>query len=264
MSPTQSSEVRVEASPPDGPGVLDRTSPLPLWAQLLTELRGKLVSGDYDAHFPTERELMAAYGVSRNTVREAVRRLGAEGLIERHRGRGTQIRRAELEQPLGALYSFFHAIESQGMEQVSQVRALEVRRDAEVARRLGLANHADLVYLERLRLADNAPLALDRSWLPAELTRPLLRVDFSRTSLYRELAVRCGIGPLGGEERIRPAIPSAGLRALLRLEPGTAVFAVERLARSAERPVEFRISTVRGDRYSFVARWSAGSVAPTA
>lgn len=257
MSPTAPSR-------PAPKRALDRESPLPLWAQLLAELRANLGAGRYDSGFPTERELVETYGVSRNTVREAVRRLGAEGLVERRRGRGTLVRRAELEQPLGALYSLFRAVESQGVEQVSRVRALEVTTDATVALRLELDPGADLVYLERLRLADDVPLALDRSWLPAELTRQLLEVDFSHTSLYEELARRCGLGRLGGEERIRPIVPSASTRALLQIEPGVATFVVERLARSIERPVEYRETTVRGDRYSFVARWSPGSAAPSA
>jgi GntR family transcriptional regulator len=73
------------------PRPLDRTHPLPLWAQLEADLRRRLAAGAFDARFPTDRELVESYEVSRNTAREAVDRLCAEGLLERRRGRGTFI-----------------------------------------------------------------------------------------------------------------------------------------------------------------------------
>lgn len=238
---------------------LDRQSPLPLWAQLLADLRRRLASGAMVERFPTERELTADYGVSRNTVREAVGRLASQGLLERHRGLGTLVRTAELEQPLGALYSLFRAVEAQGLESRSRVLALDERTHAGAAGHLGLPGDARLVHLARLRLAGGSPLAVDRAWMPADLARPLLEVDFRGTALYDELAARCGVGRLGGEERIRPVVPAEGDRRLLDLPAPSAAFAIERLTRSADRPIEYRQSVVRGDRYSFVAHWSPES-----
>ena len=67
------------------------------------------------------------------------------------------------------------------------VRALDVRADGVIAPRLGLEESTPLVYLERLRLLDGEPLALDRVWLPASIGEPLLGVDFRRTGVYDEL-----------------------------------------------------------------------------
>ena len=235
---------------------LDRTSPVPLWAQLASELRGRLARGEFDRRFPTERELTEAYGVSRNTVREALRQLGHQGLLERQRGRGTTVRPRELEQLLGGPYSLHATLEAQGVDQSSQVRSLSLGCHPQAAAALGREPDAELVYLERLRLADQAPLAWDRSWLPAELARPLLHCDFARLGLYRQLRDRCGVELTGGEERIRPVVPSGPERALLGLGPGQAAFFVERLVRSGGRSVEYRQTLVRGDRFSFVSRWS--------
>ena len=60
---------------------IDRSSPMPLWAQLLDALRERLDRGEYSEAFPTDIELTAEYGLSRHTVREAVRRLQDEGLV---------------------------------------------------------------------------------------------------------------------------------------------------------------------------------------
>ena len=70
-----------------GPSVLDRRSPLPLWAQLDADLRRRLDNGEFAGAFPAEHALVSQYAVSRQTVREALRRLRAEGLVTAERGR---------------------------------------------------------------------------------------------------------------------------------------------------------------------------------
>lgn len=236
---------------------LDRSSSDPLWAQLEEVLRRGIDAGEFDARFPTDLELTRRYGVSRHTVREAVGRLQGDGLLRRVRGRGTVVERPEFEQRLGALYSLFSSIEAQGVEQRSEVVDIGIVADAEVAGRLGLAPDAELFLLERVRFADDAPLALDRAWLPAELGRPLLGADFSHTALYDELERHCQCRPNQGWERITPIVPSAAEQAALALADGTAAFRVERLGQRDERVVEWRITVIRGDRYRFMADWSA-------
>jgi GntR family transcriptional regulator len=242
---------------PGGPRPLDRASPLPLWAQLVAELERRLSEGAFGSRFPTDQELTETYGVSRQTAREAVRRLGASVALDRQRGRGTFVRPAEFEQPVGTLYSLFRSIEAQGVEQRSIVRAQELRTDPDVADDLGLGSDAALVYLERVRLAGGAPLALDRAWLPADLAGGVLEGDFGHTALYDELHRRCGVRPTRGEERIHPVVARAPEAGLLGLRSGEAAFRVERRTWTGERPLERRQTLVRGDRYAFVTTWSS-------
>jgi len=227
---------------------IDRANPLPLWAQVLGDLRGRLADGEFVERFPTDNQLVARYGVSRQTVREAVRRLSEEGLLERERGRGTRVR--AFEQVGGSLESLYEQIEAQGAAQRSIVRAREVVADAAVARRLRLPANAQLVRIERLRLADEEPLALDRAWLPARIAHGLLDADLTRTGLYVELARLCGVEVDGGRERLAPVIPPPADRRALRLPRGEAAFSIERLATAHGRAVEWRASLVRGDRYT--------------
>ncbi|HZD65140.1 MAG TPA: GntR family transcriptional regulator [Acidimicrobiales bacterium] len=236
---------------------LDRHSPLPLWAQLLSDLRRRLADGQFPTRFPTDAQLMADYQVSRQTVREAVRHLVNEGRVDRQRGRGSRVCQPEFEQPLGSLYSLFRVIEAQGVTQTSQVRVLEERVEPRVAERLELRPGDPLVYLARLRLAGGRPLALDQVWLPADLARPILEADFHHTALYDELATRCGLEPEGGREQLRPVVPSDAERRDLGLGPGDAALAIERLTWAGDRCLELRHTLVRGDRYGLVAQWDA-------
>ena len=69
---------------------VDRDSALPLWAQVLGDLRRRLARGEFTGSAsPATTSSAEHYGVSRHTVREAVRRLQDEGVVERGRGRGT-------------------------------------------------------------------------------------------------------------------------------------------------------------------------------
>ncbi|MGZ4659458.1 MAG: GntR family transcriptional regulator [Blastococcus sp.] len=253
---------------------LDRASAAPLWRQLLTDLRARLARGEFASGFPGELDLVDQYGVSRHTVREALRQLRDEGTISTGRGRRPRLAAAEpvIAAPTGVAYSLFAAVESGGLPQISVVRALDVRADGVVAARLGLEESTPLVYLERLRLAGGAPLALDRVWLPASIGEPLLTADFRRTGLYDQLAAT-GIRITGGEETVRAVVPSRAEHDVLGLTPPAAAFSVFRTGTSSGVPVEWRHTLVRADRFALTGALSApapgehpatGDVAPVA
>ena len=240
--------------------LLDRSSPVPLWAQLLDDLRHRANAGEFAEAFPSEMALVEAYGVSRNTVRDAVGRLRSDGVVVAGRGRRPRLGvGVKIEQPLGALYSLYDSVEAAGLEQRSIVRSLDVRKDPAAAAHLDLASGASLVYLERLRLAAGEPLAIDQAWFHAEIAEPLLAVDFTHTGFYDELANRTGIRLTGGHEHIHAVMPTRSERALLKLGSSIAAFAIDRLGCVRDRPVEWRHTLVRGDRFSVTAAFSAGT-----
>ncbi|GAB92254.1 GntR family transcriptional regulator [Gordonia rhizosphera] len=237
---------------------LRRVAGKSLWQQLREDLLRRVADGEFVDAFPGEWELRAEYGVSRHTVREALRALREEGVVTAERGRRPRVAgQTEITQPLGALYSLFESVESQHLVQRSIVRRLDRRQDAHAAVHLGLEESTPLIYLERLRLADDRPLALDCTWLPASIAEPLLDVDFTHTSLYEELATRCDVRLTGGHENIRAIIPTTAHRRLLDLDPNTAVMCVERTGHLDGNPVEWRITAIRGDRFSVLADFSA-------
>lgn len=227
---------------------------------MLDDLHLRLGSGEFVERFPSDLELTAHYRVSRHTVREALRRLQTEGVIERGRGVGTFVRQRPLEQQLGTLYSLFRSAEEQGFVQESMVRFLELRRDEGAATTLGCPPDEQLVYLERIRLIDGRPVVLDCSWLPARLASPLLDADFHRTALYRELETRCGLRPESGWERVTPVLPTTDQRRLLGLARSMPAFGIERLAFQGQLAVEWRHGIIRADRFRFVTRWGDGRI----
>ncbi len=249
--------MRQESHPP-GLARIDRTGSVSLWAQVRADLERRLAVDEFDGDFPGELELTAQYAVSRHTIREALRHLRAEGLVISERGRRSRLAdHAEIEQPLGALYSLFASVEAAGLEQRSVVRALDLRADGVIAPRLDVEESTPLLYLERLRLAGEKPFAMDRVWLPASVAEPLLDADFTHTALYDELAARCGFRLTGGREHIRAVLPTTAERRLLELDDTTALFAIERLGERAGQPMEWRHTLVRGDRFALTADFTA-------
>ncbi len=236
----------------------DRSSPTPLWAQVSADLRRRCTSGDFGDGVPGEFALCEEYGVSRHTVREALRALRSEGVISSGRGRSSVVQ-GRFSQSLGAVYSMFQSIEDQGAAQTSEVLRLETTRDAEVARRLDLPDDALLLILERIRRADGVPLAHDTSWLPHSLAHPLLDADFHRTALYARLD-ELGVTIESGHEWMTAVVADDILAAQLELEPGAAVLQIERIATALGRPVEWRQTQVRGDAFVVETDWTTAGL----
>lgn len=230
----------------------------PLWQQVLDDLEQRIASGDIVDRFPTDRELTEQYGVSRHTVREAVGRLRARGLVDRHRGRGSFLTDDRLSQPLGGLYSLFRAVEEQGLEQRSDVLALERCRDAHAADRLQLPPRTELVHVRRLRFAGEDPLAVDSVWLPLDLGQHLLDADLTRTAIYDELRERAGLTLSAVDESLEPLVADEETRQLLQLDADEALLRVRRLGWAGDRPVECRVTLIRGQRFLYTSSWRAG------
>ncbi|TNM60404.1 MULTISPECIES: GntR family transcriptional regulator [Actinomycetes] len=247
---------------PTTPGPADavlpeRGSGTPVWAQVQADVRRRLDAGAFADGVPGENALAEEYGVSRQTVRQALRPLREAGALTAQRGRTS--RAVGITQPLGALYSLFASVRATGMTQRSRVLALDVVTDGGASAALGLPADAELVHLRRVRLADDVPLALDEAWLPAARTRALLQADFTETALYDELARHCGIHVRGGAEHLHAVVTTPAEAALLGVAPGSAAFLVERLGCSEGTPVEHRRSLVRADRFSVSAHFAPSS-----
>lgn len=240
--------------------VIDRSSPLPLWAQITDDLRKRTGRGEFDVHFPTEEELAQSYGVSRQTVREAIRRLESDGLVVRQRGRGTSVRQAVLEQPLNAIYSLASTVRAGGLKEHSTVLSLKrVKAPAEAVRLLG-PEAEDSIYIERIRFAGDDTIGWDRSWLPWGRAFQLLDADLTLGGIYEALDRYCGIRITGGWERIQPVVPTLTDQKNLKIGKEVGIFAINRLAMSGPDPIEWRRSRIRGDRYCLIAQWPKSSL----
>jgi len=206
------------------------------------------------AAVPTERELAATLVTSRTTVRQALVDLVAEGRLVRRQGSGTFIAEPKVTWPLH-MTSFTEAAAANGFAASTQLIAAEkVRAEGEVAERLGLRAGAAVVRVERLRLADERPMAVETSHLSAAKFPRLTQHIRRWQSLYELLREVYGVSPVRAEELIATAPASPREASLLGTETGAPMLVLGRHSRDAEgEPVEWVTSWYRGDRITFVA-----------
>jgi GntR family transcriptional regulator len=202
---------------------------------------------------PPERELCAQYGVSRTTVRQSLQELELEGYIIRHQGRGTFVARRKVSLAL-QMVSFTEDMRRRGLRPSSQLlRAEEVEPSGEVAGYLGLPPSGKALRLERLRLADEEPMALAVTYLPAQRVKRLAALLHDEASLYAILAQNYGIVPTEAQESFESVLASPENAELLGTQPGSALTLLTRRSWDGDGvPVEFARSYYRGDRYRFV------------
>lgn len=149
----------------------------------LTEQCRSLPAGSI---LPSEVELARQFAVSRMTARQAVQNLALTGRVERRRGSGTFIMPARLHRTDGVLLSFTEDMRRRGMSASSRVLRADVGPSPEDAIALALPPDAHVVVLERIRLADGTPIALERVRLPGEF-EAVLRADLETGSLHAAL-----------------------------------------------------------------------------
>lgn len=234
---------------------MSTTTGLPLYRRIETDLRDRIRSGELPpgARIETELELMERYGVSRATVRQALGGLIASGALEVRRGLGTFVASARFEHTIGGFYSFSREIERHGRRPGTRVLALGLEpADEAAAVALGIAAGTSVVALRRIRLADDEPLVVETSRLPAARFPGLESVDFTTARLYDVLSTTYGCRPSRARETFEPILLSAAEAEILGQDPGEPALRVERVAFDEDDdPIEYCRSTVRGDRYRY-------------
>ncbi|MBW7882041.1 MAG: GntR family transcriptional regulator [Caldilineaceae bacterium] len=234
---------------------LQREAPDPLYMQLKEALMAEIRDGLYESHqrLPSERELAEQYGVSGMTVRQALLALVREGVIYTRVGKGTFVAEPKIDQQLRTLTGFSQDVRARGGRPVSRVLGAHVvNADPEVAAALRVAPHSEVIRLARLRLADELPLAIEVTHLPFLRFPDLLTHDFAVESLYGVLEQEYGVALTVAEQAIEAAVAEPYECDMLNLAPPAAVMRMQRLTiDSAGTPVEYVVSTYRGDRYKY-------------
>lgn len=198
----------------------------------------------------SERHLTARYDVSRATVRAAISSLVNEGRLTTVPGRGTVVTRRRVESNLH-LASFTQDMRRRGHRPSTEVLSSAiVEAGAATAKVLGLEPDERLWEIERLRLADDEPMAHEISWYPERLF-PALGDEDLTVSVYAILESTYGVVITDAEQTTWVEQAGHAYAALLEIAESAPVMVFNRVSSSSssERPVEQTISRYRGDRY---------------
>ncbi|MEU4824790.1 GntR family transcriptional regulator [Actinomadura citrea] len=213
------------------------------------ELLAMLDGMDVGDALPSERRLAEELGVSRPTLRQAIDGLVAEGLLDRRHGSGTYLAEPRIAVSL-TMTSFTEDMIRRGMKPGGRVLSFRTETaGARIGRRLALSPVEEVFTIRRLRLADEAPMAIETLYLPRALIPDLRRSDLEGRSFY-DLLRGNGVVIASGTETIEPTVTTAEEAAELGVPVHMPAFLFERITRDAGgRPLEYVRSLYRGDRY---------------
>ena len=231
---------------------LDHTSPVPLYHQAARALEQAIEDGRLPrgSKLDSELDLAERLGISRPTMRAALKQLVDKGLLVRRRGIGTMVAPKPVMRAV-ALTSLYDDLKQAGREPRTRVLALEeVLCPPDVAEHLGLGPTAPVLRFERLRVAGSDPIALMHNIVPVGL----LQIDkegLERTGLY-DLFRGSGIAPHVATQRIGARKAGAEEAELLEIEPGDPVLTMTRIAYDTNgRPIEYGSHRYPAESYWF-------------
>ncbi|HEX4202627.1 MAG TPA: GntR family transcriptional regulator [Ktedonobacteraceae bacterium] len=235
-----------------------RKSPLPRYYQLKEIMREKIRSGEWKSGdlIPSERELGEQYGISRMTARQAITELVNEGLFYREQGKGTFVSRHKITQQLIHLTGFTEDIKARGQRPDTRVLSAKMQfADETTADRLRIKPKQPIFYLQRLRLADGEPLAIEVAHINFMGCERLIDEDLEHNSLYRLLETKYGLTLIEAEQELEAALISKEEAQLLKMPLGSPGLFTRRITYTERNlPIEYARSVYCGNKYVFYTK----------
>ncbi|KAE8759477.1 UTRA domain-containing protein [Paraburkholderia madseniana] len=239
---------------PDPANVLPLSAP-PLYEQIKTALRSRILDGTYAAHsqMPSENDLCTRFNVSRITVRQALGDLQKEGLVFKLHGKGTFVSKPKAFQNVSALQGFAEAMSSMGYEIVNQLKHIRfIPATAHIASRLQLPEGTKVAEIRRVRMLNREPVSLEITWVPEALGKRLAGADLVTRDIFLILENDCVV-PLGhADVSIDAILADDEIVESLNVEEGSPVLRIERLTHSADgTPIDYEYLYFRGDAFQY-------------
>ena len=237
--------------------IVDLSNPIPKYLQISAWLKELIQTGRYKEgeRLPSEIELSRLCEVNRNTLRQAISELTAEGLLRKEKGKGTFISLSKpvaLKHKLERISSFRDDLNEIGIEEntILLKKGIEDAPD-HVAKALILGAKSKVIAVCRLRMGDDIPLIYEESYLPGEMFNGILGMDLTG-SMYKILSERFNIILARSDQTIRAANLNVQIAKLFDLPKNSAGLYMESATYNENNiPVEVLCSYYRGDKYVF-------------
>jgi len=233
--------------------VSEMYSKIPLYYKIENDLKNKIFSGKYQEGdlLPSEKELMNIYKVSRLTARAAMNRLAIDKLVVKLQGKGTFVAAPKMNFKLGPLYRTDEEILMKYYKIKTEVLVLEkVVPDKPIKLYLDIPEKEKVIFLERIKYANETPFALIKSYIPYHYVPDLESLNLTNKSLYQTIESFYHLQLLETEETIEAINADNKTSKLLNVKPGTSLLLNTRLTRLIDgSPIEYGIVQYRSDIY---------------
>ncbi|APH03432.1 GntR family transcriptional regulator [Bacillus weihaiensis] len=200
---------------------------------------------------PTEQELMEEFDVSRTTLRQAISILVQDGLLEKKQGKGTIVKSQQLAGN-GRLKGFAEEVTEKGLTPNSKLLRIEFKKDLYHEKsKLDVPDDEEILVIERIRFADQVPIAIERTCWPAHIGKLFRDIDLDSAKFYEILEAN-DIILKRAHEKISAINATLFEADLLGIRGGEAMLETERLSFGLDdRPVEFSKIKFRSDKYHY-------------
>ncbi|WP_291947266.1 GntR family transcriptional regulator [Chitinophaga sp.] len=233
--------------------LLDHDSKVPLHLQAEEQLR-KLIRDNHfrvGDTFPKETDLAKRWGISRNTLRQAISNLVKDGLLERKKRSGTTVRKKKITTDLANWLSFSHEMEDKGTPFKDLKHEVTiVKANKHVALQLQIPVGTPVVCLERTRSTGRNPMVYFESYFHPRIG--LTGNENFKRPLYELLDEEFHTVPVYSQEEIKAIAASEQIAALLKIPAEAPVLERKRLVLDAGRkPIEYNICYYRSDWFTY-------------
>lgn len=228
---------------------------VPLHEQIRQDLLAKINSGVYPVGktIPKEIELVEQYGVSRPTVRQAIKSLVDEGYLDRKQRFGTIVKQKKVSQDFTTVIeSFDSEMVRKGLLPTTRVLAFHKQKpNNDVAEHLKLTSNDYVYKLIRLRYVEQDPIVLVTTYLPEKYLPCFMEHDFQKERLYATLE-DFDVGVRKIWRRLEVLKADETTAALLEIENGDPIFYFHSIGYTKKNLlIEYSIAKYRGDMNSF-------------
>lgn len=226
----------------------------PMYRQIADALREKISAGELkpgDA-LPTESSLQEAFNVSRVTVRQALKLLTEEQIVESIQGSGTYVKEERVNYDIYQLTGFYEKLADRNVDTHSEVSIFEVlKADAKLAEKLNLSHDDKVWHVKRVRFIKQKPVNLEETWMPLALF-PDLTWEVMENSKYHYIEQIKKLVIDRSEQELVPIMPSEEAIAALSLDPAKPI--LEKVSRGLlkdGRVFEYSRNVFSTDDYKF-------------
>ncbi|HFI0916784.1 GntR family transcriptional regulator [Streptococcus suis] len=235
--------------------MVSQTVEKPLYLQLVDKLevaiRERMAPND---KLFSERELTQVYGVSRITVRLALQELEKRGLVYKKHGKGTYVSEiSDTAVDLSQAYSFTEQMKKIGKVPRTSILSFKLVKASDyIAQHLQLSQGEEVFEVERLRLADEVPMMLERTYVPASLFPALTAIRMREKPLYEIFLEDYGQTIRLAEEEFYASIALDNEAKILGIPSNSPVLhLVRKTYNDKNRIIEFTFSIARADQFRY-------------
>lgn len=240
---------------------LNKRSPIPAYNQLIGILYSQIKNRVLKPNemLPSEIEFCKMYGISRTTVREAIRRLTRDEVLYTIKGKGTFVAESKLDQVMIKIPNFYEDMAERGLKPDVKVLDIRVIKATKlISEKLMVPLNEDIFRIKRLFLADNRPYVLERKFIvfkDCKILNSYKRSDLltiKDQSVFDVLAGKCHICNEYAHVSVEATMIRSDEAKYLNVPVNTVAFYVDLVAyKKDDTPCGWRASIYRGDIYRF-------------